>query len=134
MPELKASFKHVGIPIIDEQHKNLIDVSNGLLQAMINGMGNEVIEDIITELRDYTRYHFETEEAYMKEIGYPGYDTQYNRHRQLMAEVDVFSSKLLCGESVSPGEVLDFINKWLVQHIQEMDSKIGEFARKTGKV
>ena len=34
----------VGLPMIDDQHRKLIDLSNGLLQAMINGMGKEFPE------------------------------------------------------------------------------------------
>lgn len=134
MAELKASCQLVGVPIIDEQHKKIIDLSNGLIQAMIHGMGDDVVKDIITELKDYTRYHFETEEAYMREIGFPSYEKHCKTHRLLTVDVDDFATQVLQDERPSPKEVLDFINSWMVNHIMDIDIKIGEFARDEGKL
>lgn len=118
----------IGLPVVDEQHKELIALSNGLIQAMVNGMGNDVLEDIFKELRDYTQKHFSEEEKYMEEINYPGLAGQKAAHAQLIADVDEFHI-LLESKSVTPNQALDFINDWIIKHIMEMDSKIGEYAR-----
>lgn len=125
----KTDLILIGVSHIDDQHKQLIGLSNALIQAMINGMGREVLEDILSELRDFARTHFEDEEAYMREINYPGYEEQCARHRQLAADVDEFGDRVLRGEMVAPADVLRFINDWIIQHIIDMDSKIGAFVR-----
>ncbi len=120
----------IGLPKVDEQHKQLIALSNSLIQAMINGMGNDVLDDIFTELREYTLTHFADEEAYMEEIGYPQLTEQKQAHKKLTDDVDAFRIRLLeDSNAVSPNEVLDFINNWLIKHIMEMDSQIGIFAK-----
>lgn len=130
MPELDwQDVLNIGLPKLDDQHKQLIALSNSLIQAMINGMGEEVLDEIFEELREYTVTHFADEEAYMKEIGFPGRDAQKEAHRQLTADVDEFRVRLIDDGSVTPNEALDFINDWMIKHIMEMDSKIGEFVK-----
>jgi len=117
----------IDLPTIDEQHKKLIALSNSLLQAMINGMGQEVLSTLFDELRAYTAYHFQDEEAFMRQIDYPGLADQLIAHEQLTKDVDEFRVKLM-KDDVAPNEALDFINGWIVCHIQDMDAKIAEYA------
>lgn len=119
----------IGLPTIDEQHKELIGLSNSLIQAMINGMGSDVLEETVAELCEYTRSHFADEEAYMAEIDYPGLAEQKAAHAKLAAEVDQLKQRIVAGEQMSPNDMLDFINNWIVTHIMEMDSQIGIFAK-----
>jgi len=120
---------NIGLPRIDEQHKELIALSNGLLQAMVNGMGADVLEDVFNELRDYTCTHFADEERYMEELGYPQLVEHQAAHRQLTRDVDQFRIRLLSGKDLSPTEALDFLNNWIIKHIMEMDSQIGIYAK-----
>ncbi|MBI9080586.1 MAG: hemerythrin family protein [Pseudodesulfovibrio sp.] len=119
----------IDLPLVNEQHKELIALSNSLIQAMINGMGKDVLAELFRELRDYTSYHFDAEEKYMEKISYPELDHQKAAHRKLKDEVDEFSTRLLGGQGVSPTEALDFINDWIIRHILEMDSRIGVYAK-----
>ncbi|MGL1862645.1 MAG: bacteriohemerythrin [Pseudodesulfovibrio sp.] len=119
----------IGLPTIDEQHKHLISLSNSLIQAMCNGMGSDVLEDLFKELRDYTCTHFAEEEVYMESIDYPQIEAQKAAHIQLTKDVDQFREKLLGGTTVSPNEALDFINSWMVNHIKTMDAHIGVYAK-----
>lgn len=118
----------VGLPEINAQHRELIDLSNGLIQAMTIGKGADVLDEAFTQLREYTKKHFRDEEAYMREIGYPELDKQEKVHKLLVMEVDNFHEELAKG-NVTPKQALDFINGWIVKHIVQMDSKIGEYAR-----
>lgn len=130
MPQLEwKDVLDIGQPELDKQHKQLIALSNSLLQAMINGMGSDVLEDIFKELLDYTNIHFAAEEEYMEEIGFPGLALQQEDHAKLTAEVIAFRDRILAGDTVSPNEALDFLNDWILKHIMEMDSKIGIFAK-----
>lgn len=119
---------NVGLSKIDSQHKELITLSNGLLQAMTVGKGADVLEETLVELRAYTEKHFREEERLMEEIAYPKLEDHKRIHKLLAMEVDTFHKELTRG-NVSPRQALVFINGWIVKHINEMDSKIGEFAR-----
>lgn len=130
MPEITWNdVLDIGLPEVDAQHKKLISLSNALIQAMVNGMGTEVLTELFKELREYTRTHFAQEEAYMESIGYPGLDEQKACHERLSREVDQFRYRLLSGSGVTPSEALDFINGWIIKHIMEKDSKVAVFAK-----
>lgn len=118
----------VDLPTIDEQHKKLIAMSNSLIGAMVNGMGHSILETLFDEMLGYTVYHFEDEEAFMEQIGYPHLDAHKIVHERLKKDVLIFRKKLLTDE-VSPEDALTFINNWIVKHIQQMDIKISEFAK-----
>lgn len=118
----------VGLSKIDGQHKELINLSNGLLQAMTVGKGADVLEETFAELRAYTEKHFRDEERLMEEIAYPELGDQRKVHRLLVMEVEAFHEDLSKGK-VSPRQALEFINGWIVKHINEMDGKIGEYVR-----
>jgi len=128
MPEVNLTKElTVGLQSIDDQHKQIIELSNGLMQAMINGMGEDVVDEVVLKLKAYTCYHFADEEKYMTEIKYPRLDEQKAAHKKLIEDVDDLRARLKNDSTVSPNEVLDFINGWIMKHIQEKDLKIGEF-------
>lgn len=119
----------IDLPVIDEQHKKLISLSNGLIQAMVNGMGHDVLEELFEELLEYTCYHFADEEKYMEQINYPDIDKQKQSHKQLTNDVVAFRVRILADQTVPPTEALDFINNWIIRHIKEMDTDISTFAK-----
>ena len=117
----------IDLPQIDEQHRKLIELSNGMIQAMMTGKGKESLDKVFTELRSYTEYHFADEEKFMEQIRYPELDAHRTLHRDLIAQVVDFSAKL---DTLSPDEALDFINGWIVNHIRTEDVKVSLHAKK----
>jgi hemerythrin-like metal-binding protein len=69
----------VKVSEVDNQHKELIGLINQLYDAMRVGKGREVPGSVLTELVNYTVYHFSTEERLFQEHGYP----EYERHKQI---------------------------------------------------
>jgi hemerythrin len=61
----------VKVSEVDNQHKKLIGLINQLYDAMRVGKGREVLGSVLTELVNYTIYHFSTEERLFREYGYP---------------------------------------------------------------
>lgn len=61
----KQEFE-LGIPSIDEQHKRLLDIGNRINELLTNHDDTDdnydEIHTVIQELKDYTVYHFKTEE------------------------------------------------------------------------
>ncbi|WP_319471228.1 bacteriohemerythrin [uncultured Pseudodesulfovibrio sp.] len=118
----------IGLPEIDRQHRKLISLSNSLIQAMTIGKGKNVLSEFFEELKAYTVYHFHDEEKYMQDIGYPQFEQHRKAHGELIRQVDDFRTGLMAGE-VTPDQALDFINGWIINHIMNMDSQIGIFAK-----
>jgi two-component system, NtrC family, sensor kinase len=57
----------VGIETVDEQHHKLVDLVNRLAAVCMHQAGADELGGILSELADYTVYHFGTEEALMRE-------------------------------------------------------------------
>lgn len=117
----------VQVKEIDEQHKRLVQMVNRLHEAMMKKQGRLVVGGIISELADYTVYHFATEEKYMRLYKYPGTDEHLIEHKQFVQKVSAFKQDYDSGKLGVTIEVLNFLNKWLVTHISGTDKKFGPF-------
>lgn len=129
VPEFTDEYL-TGISVIDKEHRELFriigDVQRLIADEYMNDKYDEIIH-LIDELKDYTKFHFEDEEEYMKNINYPGLEAQKRAH-------DAFVGRL---EEINLGEVdenqqdtleelMGFLTEWLVNHILNSDKKIGK--------
>ena len=62
-----------GNELIDQQHKELIDRVNKLLESCYMGTEKRAAIQTLNFLLDYTVFHFEAEEKLQQESGYPGF-------------------------------------------------------------
>lgn len=120
-----------GIGLIDDEHRQLFalvnEVHNLVNDNLIFDKYDEIMR-ILTELRNYTEMHFRDEEAYMEKINYADIDAQRRAHNAFIEKlVDINFEEL---ESLDNNQqeylldILDFLAKWLVNHILKMDKLI----------
>ena len=65
---------NVHIDTIDQQHKKLVAIINELYELLTDETGvKEYISKIIDDLKEYTIYHFSTEEDLMKNSSHPNF-------------------------------------------------------------
>jgi hemerythrin-like metal-binding protein len=117
----------VGIPSIDTQHQKLVSLLNQLHEAMRNRQGKEILDSLFKELLDYTKYHFQAEETLFDAHGYPGAEMHKTQHRELIAEAERLQSQFESGELLISVKVLDFLKRWVAEHIQESDKRYQDF-------
>jgi hemerythrin-like metal-binding protein len=134
--EWKQETFGCGIRRIDFQHRRLVELINELYEAMVEGRAEKIISHIINELAKYTKYHFSTEEEYMKKYGYPTGDAEFHikEHRNFVVKVLDFHKKYQKGEQRLTREVMTFLRTWLVHHILNVDKKLGNFLRQKGAI
>lgn len=121
-PALSCGFQG-----IDEDHKELLEITNTLFDAVVYGRGKEIVEEVLEELLDYTSWHFGHEERLMKEHGYPDYFHHKTEHALLTERVLAFQARYRNGDEKTPEELLSFLRRWLVQHFDQVDSRLGRF-------
>lgn len=117
----------VNVPAIDDQHKELIRIANVLIKAVSLERDDRVVGNVIRKLRDYTVFHFSSEETLMQDIRYPKRAEHEAEHRRLKQNVKNYQRVLYKKESISPSEVLDFLKEWLLTHILTFDREIARF-------
>ena len=129
MYEMKDEYK-IGVEKIDEQHKKLFELADKaymLLKDEFTIDKYDKIVQIINELKDYTVFHFKSEEEYMESINYKRMFSQKIEHDKFIKtfeEIDL--THVDQNQDVSLIKMLAFLNEWLTEHILKSDKLIGK--------
>jgi hemerythrin-like metal-binding protein len=128
-----------GVPEIDEQHMILVHTLNEAGETLRKDASMAVFERITQDLLSYALYHFDTEEGLMQEYAYNEQSREeatrhQEQHRAFSTKVLAVRDSLKAGVKIPPGEILAFLNEWLVNHIQNTDKLLAKFiiAKRTG--
>ncbi len=113
----------VGISIIDEEHKKLIGILNKVIYAKGHNGNSEELWEVLSEMTNYALKHFKTEEAYMKEFNYPGYQDHNEEHNRFSSEIVAYIDKLIKDDYQIANEILEYLKQWLINHIEGTDKK-----------
>jgi hemerythrin len=118
----------IGIDVIDQQHRRIVDYINHLDDAHSSGYSKKEIGDLVTALVDYTISHFGFEESLQEEAGYPFVKAHKRVHELFTRRVAEFQNRLSNNENIA-----DELNKllviWLASHIKGDDSDYAEYVR-----
>ncbi len=119
--EWSESFS-VGVPLIDRDHRVLVDLINQLPAALDGDESRWVVGSVLGGLWDYTEYHFAREEALQEAAGYPDLPAHHGHHVALKDEVrrhmDHYDAD---PEGMDKAALLAFMQNWLIEHILQED-------------
>lgn len=119
----------VGNSDMDMQHMKLIEMINELIEHRDDMENNsEVVSDILTKMTDYIKYHFSSEESYMKSIDFPEIVSHELEHLDFIEKTTNFCLGTLTFDKSVYDEVLNFLKEWLLNHILKSDMKYKEYA------
>ncbi len=130
MYEMKPEY-FTGIESIDNEHKKLFEIANKVYELFHNEFipdKYDYINEVFEELREYTIFHFKSEEEYMESIGYKKIFTQKIQHGEFVQKLTDMCEKLEADHHQDSliEESLDFLANWLVDHIMHQDKMIGK--------
>jgi hemerythrin-like metal-binding protein len=128
MFEWKDSYS-VKMATIDGQHQNLFRIAGELHAAMLAGKAQASVSNIVDRLAQYVRVHFAYEERLMQEADYPQFAAHKASHDELTRQVLQFQADLQKGKQTLSVALLQFLKKWLVDHIENADQKYAPFLR-----
>lgn len=124
----------VGVDMIDDQHRTLIELLNQLDERVRVGVAPMVLSGALDRLIWHTAMHFADEEALMKSNSYPMAAAHVTEHYGLV-KVAINLQKRLAG---SPGELTEgdmmFMRDWLQHHVQGSDRRLGDFLQTRGVI
>lgn len=115
-----------GLEEIDTQHMRLIDILNSLTQSLIHDDDND-LSKTFQELVDYTKYHFEAEEAiwgpYFSDD--PWLSSHKKTHESFLPRVlKIRENKEDAPLSDVIEEIVKFLIRWLAYHIIDNDKRM----------
>lgn len=120
----------IGIEIIDEQHKHLFEIGNqayGLLKNELRIDKYDDVVQILEDLRQYTKFHFQTEETYMLKINSDQLPSQKIEHAEFIKKIfNIDFRSLDANTNEHLNEILFFILNWILDHVLHKDKLIAQ--------
>lgn len=119
----------IGHDIIDSQHVELFGLFDAFVDGCANGAGKETLLQLHQGLIDYTINHFQAEEGYMAEVGYPKLQQHQREHQRFKGDLAAIRKQI--SQEGPTLMALIQTNKalvsWLVNHVRDKDQNFGEF-------
>lgn len=113
-----------GIDVIDQQHRRIVAMINRLAEGT-----PERLDEVFSELVDYTLSHFAFEEELMEEAGYPFSAAHRRVHEVFTKRVNEYRMRFQAGEDVVD-ELKGMLSRWLFNHIRNDDKAYSEQVRR----
>ena len=93
---------YTGIELVDREHRKLFEIIGEVNALIHNDLLHDKYDEIVRlldELREYTKFHFEDEEAYMQKINSPMLEAQKRTHQAFvdkLMSIDLDKLEELC--------------------------------------
>ena len=123
----KDEYK-IGLASVDQQHEKLFELAGEIYDLVKISEDVDKFDQIVAvlqELKDYTVFHFQDEEAYMLEIKWPKFFSHKVLHESFIEKVNSVNITSLDDHQTDYLlEMLGFVLDWLQNHILQVDAEI----------
>jgi len=126
MPD-PISILKTGIPDIDRQHEQLLTCLGELKEFVGGKYEFAAAFTAVQALFDYTERHFAYEEGLLTRCCYPHLDEHISEHNSLIENVRRQWDRIELGYSDIAREVVETIERWIVEHINAEDIEYAKF-------
>ncbi len=126
-----SSELETGVRTIDLQHEELIGMINELSAAHFARHQSVLLNEILQRLDSYLHFHFATEEALMADLpkntplNAQHASEHLQQHQAFIAQVAAIRARTEAESQDAQGELVDFLNAWLYEHILKTDRHLG---------
>lgn len=129
MPIEWSDELNTGIPIIDEQHQELLVMLNRLGRLRC---GRESLLEALNDLQDYVNTHFKTEEEFMIQIKYPEYSKHKLCHDKFIKDIEIIQEKLDKVSDINDLgiELYESVAGWIIDHYSVEDVELVKYIKK----
>jgi len=112
-----------GITEVDIQHRRLAGFINTLFDAISHKDKNSILNQTLTDLINYTIYHFKLEEDLMQKHHYNEYDAHKWEHKLFVEKINHYIEKIQINDNKSLLAIINYLKDWLLNHIMITDKK-----------
>lgn len=117
----------VGVEVLDQQHKQIVEIINRLIDEPREGFGPDEVARILDDLAKFVHYHFQTEEQLLADHGYEDLRTQQAEHKEFRVELADLCMGSMRNHTIVPINALLYLKEWWVDHILVKDMKYRPF-------
>ncbi len=125
-----------GIPVIDRDHKMLIEFMQDFLENIKEDYSLNKLQTTLSFLKDYTNMHFEHEEALMKDIEYEDFEKHQVMHIKFCYNIEKIEGEFVPGFDIkkSLSQTRFLLYTWYTNHIKNTDRQyVALFKQKRGE-
>lgn len=130
----------IGISSIDDQHKKLLGMLNQLnsiehAQAGQARQPGKLVE-MLDNLSEYAAHHFAQEEALMHTHLPDAESTTHHllAHRTYWTIIVTLKNRFMKGDAKVNAELVEYLNRWWIDHILKTDQQMGRELKSRGVV
>jgi hemerythrin len=117
----------VGVGVLDDDHKRLINLINQLQTAALYDTSDEYEKEAFDTLIDYTKTHFQREEELLEKHDFPALEAHKQQHQAMIDEVGNLVSEYQQNADVTIEKTIIYLKEWLIRHINGTDKEYGGF-------
>ena len=119
----------VDVPELDEFQKTLFEKFNILIDMKQKKLDAKAVTNMISEINDYTKLYFSTEERILKQQKYPDLESHSKAHRQFIKSAIALRREMAEEVSTQSIDAVLELRDWLVDHIETSDALYVPFLR-----
>ncbi|EAL5477412.1 hemerythrin family non-heme iron protein, partial [Campylobacter jejuni] len=118
--------------MIDIQHQKLFELAGKVESAVYKFVKREELKEILTELFNYMKEHFDNEEQYMQEIHYPYLNEHKIMHKNIIRDMSYLIQNIKTTNDLKE-KLYTIMSEWLLEHILHHDVMIGKWIKAHNK-
>lgn len=123
----------LGIPSVDYEHKELIDLINQLHDDLGRTPSTEQVMDFLAEIDAKISAHFALEEKVMRGLGYEEFAEHKAEHERLLDAIRDIMERCDSGGYVDlEGELSAHLKEWFGHHFATKDARLHHFLERCG--
>jgi hemerythrin-like metal-binding protein len=114
----------VGVPAVDHEHRELIDLINELHDMLGTGATNDQVVETLGEIYAQISAHFALEEKFMRETRYEAYAPHKHDHEALLDELRDIMDRVEDDGRFDEERLSGELEHWFSQHFRTHDARL----------
>ena len=121
--EWKAEYS-VGIASMDDEHREMIGMINGVYAQLGASSGKDEIEACLEEIFSTISAHFALEERIMRDSGFEEYEDHKDNHEELLDEIRDLMDEFVADSDKGATVLEDRLSAWFGNHFASFDARL----------
>ncbi len=122
--EWREEFE-TGIPDVDHEHRELVDLINSLHEQLGNRADPETVSAFLGEVFARISAHFALEETIMRKHGYDEYEAHKAEHEKLLDDIrDIMDDYEAGVYEEFEDRLASRVRDWFVDHFKTKDARL----------
>jgi hemerythrin len=120
----------LGVPRIDREHQEIMDIASDFRAAVEAGRPRAELGVHLARMAAAVTSHFISEEEFMLESGFGGWQTHRDEHTRLLEQLCGAEREFASGVIQACGALVLFVEIWAEQHILSQDREFALFLKR----